>query len=336
MFAERLRKLQVRLHAEQVSFLLVSSGENIFYLTGLEGLEGYLLIGAEGSYLFTDSRYEGAVVGLSDFFSVQVFRKQFTDALQQVLEREKVSTVHYEAKQLTVYQLQLFKKAVPAIEWKGSVDLVERLREQKDEEEIRVIKKSCALLDSGFAYIEQQIAVGMKEKEVAWKLEQFLREQGGDALAFPTIIGSGSNSAVPHHHTSDRVIEFGDIVLVDAGVRYKGYCSDCSRTYVVGESSARFQELYSTVLEAQELALQKVKAGEKALAVDAAAREYISKAGFEGRFGHGTGHGVGIAIHERPRLSPMNTTDVLLEGSVVTVEPGIYVPDFGGVRIEDT
>lgn len=208
------------------------------------------------------------------------------------------------------------------------------LRRRKEPVEISLIRDSVKVLDKGFRTAGKTLAAGVREKDAALLIERSFRESGGDSTAFDTIIASGFRGALPHGKASDKRIRKGELVVVDMGVVLNGYNSDETRTYCIGRASAEQRKVYSTVLSAQELAIGKIRPGVKAAEVDKTARGHIEKAGYGKYFGHGLGHGVGLDVHEGPSLSP-NSADVLEEGMVVTVEPGIYIPGWGGVRIED-
>jgi Xaa-Pro aminopeptidase len=204
----------------------------------------------------------------------------------------------------------------------------------KTQPEVAAIRKALRLAESVFSRVAADLRPGMTEKEAAWSLEKALREAGADGLSFPVIAASGPNSALPHAIPGDRPLQPGEPILFDWGVRLEGYCSDISRTLFMGKPDDTFRKVFQTVREAQEMAIAAIKAGADAKAVDNIARRHIEKMGFKDRFGHGLGHGVGLAIHEQPRLSPLS--DKILEaGMVCTVEPGIYLPGWGGVRLEN-
>jgi len=233
------------------------------------------------------------------------------------------------------YQLlqeKLRGKGLELVPLKGPV---EGLRRRKDEDEIAKIREAVALTDRAFEHILSFIRPGLSEREIAWELEKFLRENGSDGLAFPSIVAAGPNSALPHATPTDYRLKEGELVLFDLGGRYEGYCADMTRVIVLGEPTARQCEVYEIVLRAQEAALAGIKPGMGGVEADALAREVIKEAGYSDYFGHGLGHGVGLAVHEGPRLSYLAEDDVLEPGMVVTVEPGIYLPGEFGIRIED-
>ncbi len=213
--------------------------------------------------------------------------------------------------------------------------LVESLRAVKEPGEIELIRKASAITDAAFEYVEGTIKAGMTEKQVAWELEKALREKGSQPLPFDIIVASGPNAALPHHKPSDRVINKGEPIVIDMGAKSSGYASDLSRTICVGTPDATFKKVYSTVLDAQTAAMSIITTRMTGHKADSAAREIIQKAGYGEAFGHSLGHGVGLAEHELPRLGP-GSDETLTDGMVFTIEPGIYLPGWGGVRIEDT
>jgi Xaa-Pro aminopeptidase len=204
----------------------------------------------------------------------------------------------------------------------------------KESAEIDEIKKALSIAESVFKDFSESVTYGMKEKEAAWAMEKGMREAGADALSFPTIVASGSNSALPHAIPGNRIFKEGEPILFDWGARLNGYCSDISRTLVIGKVDDTFKKVYKTVLEAQRKATSAIRPGISSKAVDKIARNHIDESEFKDKFGHGLGHGTGLSVHEHPRLSPLK--DIKLEaGMVFTVEPGIYIPDWGGVRLEN-
>ena len=213
-------------------------------------------------------------------------------------------------------------------------DLVEQLRIKKAETEIETLRDALSLAETAFSQCVEKIKPGMTEKELAWIMEKGMREAGAEGLSFPTIVASGPNSALPHAIPGDRRIRVGEPLLFDWGARLDGYCSDISRTVVIGKPDDTFKKVFQAVLDAQRRAIEAIKAGVSSRVVDSIARDHIEKQGFGGKFGHGLGHGTGLAIHEAPRLSPLKDT-VLEPGMVTTVEPGIYLGDWGGVRLEN-
>lgn len=242
--------------------------------------------------------------------------------------------IAFESHAVTYETFQNWQQAMPDIELVPMTGLVEKLRAVKEESEIQVIREAVRIADEAMEYMMDTIRPGMTEREVAWELEVYMRTHGAEALAFTTIVAAGPRSAMPHAVTTDRPIQKGEPIVIDMGARVDGYCSDITRSFCLGKADERYLQIWHTVLEAQQTAENRIRAGMTGSEADAIAREIIYQAGFEGMFGHGLGHGVGLAIHEEPRAS-MTATNALPAGMVLTIEPGIYIPDYGGVRIED-
>jgi Xaa-Pro aminopeptidase len=213
---------------------------------------------------------------------------------------------------------------------------VEGLRERKSPEEVAAVREALRLTEQVFGEVAALLTPGLTERQVAWEIERRLRERGSEGLAFAPIVAAGLNSARPHHHPSDYVIQAGDPIIIDMGGRFQGYCADLTRTLILGEPSARFREIYTLVRQAQAKAEEGIRADMGSRDVDALAREIITQAGYGEAFGHSLGHGVGLAVHEAPSLSPhKDRASDLKPGNIVTVEPGIYLSDWGGIRLED-
>jgi Xaa-Pro aminopeptidase len=234
-----------------------------------------------------------------------------------------------------VDQLDQLTDAAPDVEWVTTKDIVENLRQVKDESEIAMMKRAARIADEGFAFLCRTLRPGMTEVEAAWELEAYMRTHGADKIAFDLIVGSGPNGAEPHHHCSARPIQAGEPIVLDLGARVNGYNSDLTRTICLGQpQDARFMEIYNIVLRAQEAAIHGIREGITGIEADRLARNVIEAAGYGENFGHGLGHGVGLAVHELPRAGKTYEAK-LLAGATLTIEPGIYIPGWGGVRIED-
>jgi Xaa-Pro aminopeptidase len=345
MFESRIHNVRDVLSAKGIDALLVSIEENRRYLSGFTGEDhqfdesaGALLISADQLILATDSRFELQAVTEAPLFEVVVYRKGLAKELPGLVERMKIRKLAVESTRISVHQYNAFKKELKdagcAADLVPAADLVERFRLIKSPEEIDQTCKALKLAEDGFSEVVRRLQPGMTEKQIAWDLESTLRQAGADGLSFPVIVAAGPNSALPHAIPSDRPVRTGEPILFDWGVRLGGYCSDTSRTVILGEPDREFLQVYDTVLKAQQMAIASIRAGVNGKAVDAVARDYIDTKGYGGKFGHGLGHGTGLAIHEGPRLSPLKET-VLEPGMLVTVEPGIYLPHWGGVRIEN-
>lgn len=326
---QRIDKLRSTLHDNESA--LISSYPNIFYYSGFTSGDAYLLISHDRQLLITDSRYTiQAHEQAPDFEVVDI-----TTGFDEIFKMIHTSYIGYEENVMSVKQYRsLRNKTGDRQELVEMSKQINWLRRIKDEDEIKTIAAAEEIGDMAFSYILDELHVGMSERKAALMLESFMKEQGASALSFDTIAASGKRSAMPHGMASEKFIEKGDFLTLDFGCIYKGYCSDMTRTVVFGNPDEKQKEIYDTVLRAQEAALKIIRPGIKCSEVDAAARKVIHDAGYGRNFGHGLGHSVGIEIHEMPSFSP-KCEDIVEKGHVITVEPGIYVEDFGGVRIED-
>lgn len=318
-----------------IEYLLITRPENRLYLSGFTGSTGVLLIGLESADLLTDFRYLEQVKQQAPHFNLVQADQSVLGVTSELFRNYKGEKLFVEEEHLTLKQYKELTDKLAGAPVEPSGGLVEQLRVVKDEEEINIIRQAMRLGDLAFEHILPRIKPGVSESELALELEFFMRGQGAKGLAFDTIMASGPRSALPHGVASERLLQQGDLLTMDFGVLYRGYNSDMTRTVVLGSPNEKQLEIYHIVLEAQLAGIAAVKAGVKASQVDKAARKVIRDKGYGEYFGHSTGHGVGLAIHERPRLSATDDT-VLEAGMVVTVEPGIYLPDWGGVRIEDS
>ncbi len=328
-----IKKLQAELKENQA--FLISSPENRRYLTGFASSDGYLLITRSEAVFFIDSRYiEAAQKSITECTEI-VLLKSLSAQLKEHVEKLGISTVFTECERLSVAEFNKFcETAGCECRAEKADDAVNALRRSKCGEEKAKILAAQSIAEKAFDHILGFIKEGVTEREVALTLDFFMLRSGAECVSFETIAVSGKNSSMPHGVPCDKKIEKGDFITMDFGAVVDGYHSDMTRTVAVGEVSSKQAEIYETVLRAQESSLRILKAGVSCRDADAAARDIIEKAGYGEFFGHGTGHGVGIEIHEQPRLSP-KSGQTLQVGDVVTVEPGIYLPDEFGVRIED-
>jgi Xaa-Pro aminopeptidase len=344
MIGTRIESLRKAIRNAGIDAMLVLIEENRRYLSGFLGEDhqfdesaGALIISQDQLILATDSRFEVQARMESPLYEVVVYRKGLAKLLPDLIQRLDIRKLGFESIRLSVKQYEGLCKELELaslnVELIPLEDMVEELRLIKSPEEIQRTRKALSLAESVFKSVVRSIAPGMTEKEVAWSMEVGMREAGADSLSFPVIVAAGKNSALPHAQPSDRPIESGEPILFDWGARLDGYCSDTSRTVILGKPDQTFLAVHQTVLSAQLSAIAAIKAGASSKRVDAVARDFISQNGYEGKFGHGLGHGTGLAVHEGPRLSPLKET-TLRAGMIVTVEPGIYLPDWGGVRIE--
>jgi len=335
----RLQKLRQLLAEKEIEAILVSQPQNRYYLSGFDGSSGLLLITLEKAVLATDFRYiEQARQQATDY---EIFKTtgDIVDWFLKLVAGLRLRRLGFEAEHATFARYRqlsdILDEEEPQLRLVPEDGLVESLRAIKEPEEIELITRAVEISDNAFDYIEGIIHAGMSEREVAWELEKFMRENGSEPVPFNIIVASGPNSALPHAKTSSRTINAGEPVVIDIGAKLGGYGSDLSRTICLGSPDKTFKKIYNTVLKAQLASITKIEEGMTGEQADSFAREIIEHEGYGEAFGHALGHGVGLAPHESPRLGP-NSTDTLISGMVFTIEPGIYLPGWGGVRIEDT
>lgn len=330
---EKLNKLRAELAKNDVDGLLITSPINRRYMTGFTGTAGVALISHNDARFITDFRYTEQATEQVKHFKVIEFKQSMEQEIDQQLKELRIKRLGFEQNHVTYAQFEQFKKSFAA-ELVPVSDLVETLRLIKTPAELEMMKKAAEIADHAYEHIQNFIKPGVKEIDVANELEFFMREQGATSSSFDIIVASGFRSALPHGVASDKEIQSGELVTLDYGALYEGYCSDITRTLAVGEISAEQRRIYDTVLEAQLRGVDGIKPGMSGKEADALTRDYIEEKGYGEYFGHSTGHGLGMEVHEAPSLS--FRTDMILEpGMVVTVEPGIYIPDVGGCRIED-
>jgi len=316
---------------EKLDLLFVSDLTNVRYLTGFTGTNGACLVGPEDRVFFTDFRYtERAAHEVGEGWERPVTEREL---LPQIAKRLR-GRVGFEDGKLSVRQLAKLRDAIPdGVELVPAGDPVEELRAVKDPDEVERIAAAATLTDEVYRWAAERALTGRTERQVARACEARIRELHAEP-SFPPIVAAGPNGALPHAEPGDREIGVGELVVFDMGAQLDGYCSDCTRTFATGDPGPEAREVYELVRTAQEAALEAVRAGAGGREVDAVARKLIADAGHGERFGHGTGHGVGLEVHEGPRLAA-TSEDELRAGNVVTVEPGVYVPGRFGVRIED-
>jgi Xaa-Pro aminopeptidase len=328
----RLEALGKELAERELDRLLVSNIFNVRYLSGFSGSTGWLLVGREGATLITDFRYKEQAEG--EVYRGIEIRIDSRDALAVVCEMAGglKGKLGFEARSLAYAAYEKLRAA--ARDLVGTDGLVESLRKTKDESEIASIRRAVEIADAVFADIIKEIRAGMTEVDIAARIDFILRKKSSKVPAFKTIVASGEHSSLPHAEPTMRVIRDGDVVKMDFGAIWDGYCSDIARTVVVGKASDKIREVYGIVLEAQKEAIAGIRAGIKCSDADGSARQAIEAKGYGEGFGHSLGHGIGLEVHEGPRLS-QKSEETLESAMTVTVEPGIYIPGWGGVRIED-
>jgi Xaa-Pro aminopeptidase len=336
--AERVKKLRSCIVEEGLDALLVSQLDNVRYLSGFTGSSAWLLVSENDAILATDFRYVEQAKGESPAFHVFQTRRELRDWFPGLVSEIGCRKLGFEAGSLTYDSHSRLSESIKNkqnnIELLPTTGLVEGLRSIKEPEELALITKAVELGDAAFRQAAATIHVGMTEKEAAWEIESLLHQIGSEGVAFEIIVASGPNSALPHARPSEKVIRSGEPVVIDMGARYGGYCSDLTRTLFLGQASQTMRDIYDIVLKAQTAAIEGVKSGMDAAQADRLSRSIIEQAGYGENFGHGLGHGVGLAVHELPTVGPASTGS-LANGMVFTIEPGIYLPGQGGVRIED-
>lgn len=334
--ARRLAALADGITAAHMDGLLVTGAANVRYLSGFSGSSALLFVTQRDTLLFTDFRYQTqAVEEAGDLARIVIeSHSLWTGLWQNLAQLSYVEVAGFESAHLVHRDFQRLLESGARYQWRPTIDLVEVLRERKDEEELARIRAAVDAAEKALDCTLHKVRAGMTELQVAGMLESALRQAGSDGYPFPSIVASGPNAALPHARPTSRTIVPGDFLLIDFGARVGGYCSDITRTFVVGRASAEQREVYDVVRLANARAVAAVRPGMSGRDADELARGYIQDRGFGDLFGHSLGHGIGLEVHEAPRLAK-TAESLLVEGAVVTVEPGIYKPGWGGVRIED-
>ena len=331
----RLGKLRQAMAELGLDAIVISRPENLRYLSGFTGGEGHLVITADQALVATDFRYYDQVGRESQGWTLAKMNEGFEKLMPQLLPDLRVQRVGFEGQVVTYEQHRKWSESITGCQWVSTSDVVEKIRSQKDAGELAAIRQAVAVADAALDHVMGLIKPGMTERAVGWELEAHMRTHGAENVSFNFIIASGPNAALPHAVTSDRAIQSGEPITIDMGAKVAGYCSDMTRTFCLGQPrDDTFMKVWNTVFEAQQAACRAIRAGMSGVDAHQVAQKIIDDAGYGEYFGHGLGHGVGLAIHEKPRMSRLSQ-DTLAVGDVVTVEPGIYLPGWGGVRIED-
>ena len=336
-FPSRVQKLREHLAKVELDAIFVSNSENRRYISGFVSTAGYLLVTQNDAVVCTDFRYtEQAAQQASGWRIDRIGGKP--EWLAKLVNEFAIKTLGCEADDMTVGTLERFKKALKENdvdpEWKATSGIGLDLRAFKDSGELELLQRAIDIGDQAFEETADLLEVGMTEKEAAWIFEKAVRERGAESISFETIVAIGPNAARPHHATSDSKLVEGQTIVFDCGSRYQGYCSDLTRTVVLGDADDEIKRVYDIVLTAQLAAIDMVKPGMTGEECDAIARTIITEAGHQNDFGHSLGHGLGLEVHENPSVGP-NAKGKLRNGMPFTIEPGIYIPGWGGVRIED-
>ena len=332
----RIAALRDSLTEAHVDALVITSLPNVRYLTGFSGSSALLLVTERDLHLVTDFRYDTQVRDeVGDLATIRIEAQSLWTGLWNVMAAvPAIEIVGFESAHLLHRDFQRLLADGTRWQWRPQVSLVEALRESKDAGEVALIRQAGEMAIRALRKTLKEVRPGLTELNVAGILEKALRDEGSEDFPFATIVASGPRAALPHARASSRVIERGDLLLLDFGAQYKGYCSDITRTVVLGPASTEQREIYGIVKHANAVASKCVRAGMKGQDADGLARRYIEERGYGDAFGHSLGHGLGLEVHEAPRLAKTVETP-LGAGAVVTIEPGIYRPGWGGVRIED-
>jgi Xaa-Pro aminopeptidase len=336
MSSERVH-VRSLLQDNRVEAFCVTQRENIRYLAGFTGSAGILLITSRGGTFITDSRYAAQSEREVTGFRIQVLNQgeKLLDRVARLLKKKKVTRLGFEPGDLRYQSYLELKSKVKPVRLIPMKKGVETLRLVKSEDEVEKIQRAVQRAEKAFKSVRRDFRAGVKERDIALAMENTMRQSGAACAAFDTIVASGERSAMPHGIASEKRLKMGEFVVVDFGAECDGYFSDMTRTLYLGKRlTGKKRQIYDTVHHAQEAAIDKVKPGRKFEEIDRIARNVIQKSGFGPFFGHGTGHGIGLEVHERPYVAP-KSRGIIREGMVFTIEPGIYVPGVGGVRIED-
>ena len=329
---DRLARLRQTMSESGLDSLLVTRREDVRYLSGFTGSSGTLLVTSHRACLITDFRYSVQARKETAGITILIQKKDHFSAIRDAGHRMEVDTLWFDESALTVEGARNLKKR--GFKIKGHRDLVRTLRLQKDRQELANIRTAIRRAEEAFRELQADIRPGVAERQLGSKLEYLIREKGSRRAAFDIIVASGANGAMPHAAVTNRRLKRGDLVTFDFGAEANGYYSDMTRTICIGRPTARQREVHGTVLKAQSAAIQSARPGALCKSVDEAARKVIKRSGYGRYFGHGTGHGIGLMVHEGPSVSALSK-DAVAKNMVFTVEPGIYIPGWGGVRIED-
>lgn len=334
----RLNKLLQKIEGSRLDALFVTHAPNVSYISGFRNRDAWLVVSSKGCYLLTDFRYiEEAQKEISADFKIVDTKQPFFNAysaLADVLRCLRVRQLGFEGNYLSFAGWKRLKSSLSEVKLIPTADLIEDLRMLKDIHELRLLKTAAKIAAHGMSFVSKRIRTGRTERQIAQDLDYFLKSHGADRASFDIIVASGPNSSMPHAITSRRRLKTSELALVDAGARFKGYNSDLTRTFFSGRMTRKAKDIYNIVDEAQKSAIAGIKPGKKASDIDNTARSVIENRGFGRYFGHGLGHGVGLEVHEKPRIAKYEQL-ILKEGMVFTVEPAVYIPGWGGVRIED-
>jgi len=332
--AERLRRLREVMRRRNLSAFLVTDPSDQFYLTGFDGEDGAALISPNRVYLITDGRFDEAADLHASWARKIVRRGGLMEAASKLINRRRMVRVGIQPTHISMQDAAELRRSASAARLVPVREALDDLRLRKDGTELAAIRRAIDIAQKAFTATRRRIRPGRSERQIAADLEHEMRRLGADAASFPTIVAMGPNASLPHARPGDRRVERGSAILIDWGARVGGYCSDLTRVVFVARIPPRLGRVYQVVLDAQLTAIQAIRPQVQADRVDSVARRRIRRAGYGKRFGHGLGHGIGLDVHEQPRVSRLSKAE-LQPGMVFTVEPGVYLPGVGGVRIED-
>tara|TARA_B100000902_G_C27318675_1_gene922903 strand:+ start:1019 stop:2086 length:1068 start_codon:yes stop_codon:yes gene_type:complete len=330
----RIDKLRKILSKSDIDTIFISSKDNIKYYSGFTGTLAFLLISETNAVIVTDSRY--TIRAQEECPDYKIYKLKSGDNwIKNSTNQIKAKTIGFEGNQLSVNMLnQLKERSENNLNWKDFSNEITHQRVIKSESEIKLIDEVISISDKAFNNVSKIISVGMTEKEIAWEMEKEMRNLGADSISFDTIVASGLNGAKPHHSPTDKEIMNDEAITIDMGAKLNGYCSDLTRTIFIGNPDEKFKKIYNIVLRSQLISLETAKEGMSGEEIDKISRDIISNEGFGENFGHSLGHGVGLEVHENPGVGP-NSKNKIEPGMIYTIEPGIYIEGWGGIRIED-
>ncbi|MDH6364420.1 Xaa-Pro aminopeptidase [Enterococcus sp. PF1-24] len=334
MLETRINNLRQLMRKEGVDGFLITSNYNLRYLTNFTGTAGLAVITGNNAFFITDFRYTEQAAEQAQGYQIVKHSGSIYQEVANICEAEEVNLLAFEENHLSFAEYSIYQDFLEDTGLEPVAGMIESLREVKDANEIAITEKACEIADKGFAHVLDFIKPGMTEIEVANQLDFYMRSLGASGVSFDTIVASGLRSAMPHGVASQKVIEKGEIITLDFGCYYQGYVSDMTRTFAIGDPGEKLKEIYQIVLDAQLQVLEVAKPGVTGIELDAVARDLITAKGYGEAFGHSTGHGIGLEIHEGPNVS-FRAEKAFVANNIITDEPGIYVPGVGGVRIED-
>lgn len=337
MVINRIEKFKNKIKELGLDAAIIYKPENRRYLSGFTGSFGYILLTHDEKFFITDSRYvEQAKRQCKGYKLIEIKSNGdwASSMLYDIINEQEIRKIGFEDKHVTYFQYSEIAENLDDIELVPLNGILQSIRMIKDDNEVENIRNAAKIVDKAFEHILNYIKPGITEREISYRIENFMKENGAYGNSFEPIIASGKRSALPHGIASHKVVEKGDFIILDYGCLYNGYCSDMTRTVVVGKASEEQKQIYNTVLDAQQSALENVKPGSMCCEIDKIARDKITNQGYGEYYKHGLGHSVGLEIHEHPILTTVSK-EILEPFMTITIEPGIYIPDFGGVRIED-